>query len=449
MLVRIIPPGVLVALFAAVPLATYAQGTESGPSSSADQPDDMPGMPSSHTPAAETAMPGMTMSMPGMSSDGALGNYPVMRDASGTSWQPDTSEAMGGMHAMSGDWMLMAHVSLFGVYSWQSGSRGGDKLFPAGMLMGMARRDFADGDTLNLRAMLSLDPLMGKSGYPLLLGSGENANGVTPLVDRQHPHDFFTELSGSYGHRLNALGDVFLYAGYPGEPALGPTAFPHRESAMDFPIAPITHHWLDSTHVVFGVVTAGFIHDDWKLEVSQFTGREPDQNRFDFDPARLDSTSARVSFNPDEHWSLQASWGHLNSPEQLEPQINEDRTTASASYTSKIGDGTLAATLAWGLKHESEGTDLNGVLIEAEYRLEQWTVFARTECEQNKELDARGRTRGVGELTLGAIHDWPVAEHWKVGAGALYTFDFVPDAIAPPYSGSPHGVMGFLRLATR
>ena len=34
------------------------------------------------------------------------------------------------------------------------------------MVMGAARRDFADGDTLNLRAMLSPDPLMGKAAIP-------------------------------------------------------------------------------------------------------------------------------------------------------------------------------------------------------------------------------------------------------------------------------------------
>jgi hypothetical protein len=197
------------------------------------------------------------------------------------------------------------------------------------------------------------------------------------------------------------------------------------------------------------VLTAGFVRDNWKLEVSQFTGREPDQNRYDFDPVRLDSTSARASWNPDPHWSLQLSWGHLNSPEELAPQINENRTTASATYVAAIGGGDLAATLAWGLKQESDGTDLNGVLLEAEYQIERWTVFARTEWEQNSELDALGRTRGIGELTLGAIHDRPVSDHFKLGIGALYAFDFVPSAIAPPYADNPHGAMAFVRLATR
>jgi hypothetical protein len=406
-------------------------------------------LPLSAAPAfGEEQMAMGEMNMGNMPSTGILGSYPMTRDASGTSWQPD--DAMhSAIHGMAGDWMLMGHLMLSGVYDAQSGPRGDDKPFIEGMLMGAARRDLANGDTLDLRAMLSPDPLMGKSGYPELLSSGETANGVTPLIDRQHPHDLFMELAGSYSHRLDSDDSVFLYAGYPGEPALGPTAFPHRASAMDIPDAPITHHWLDSTHITFGVLTAGLVHDDWKLEASQFTGREPDQNRYDFDPMRFDSTSVRVSWNPDPHWSLQASWGHLNSPEQLTPQVNENRTTASATYVTKLGEGTLAATLAWGLKQESDGTDLNGILLEGEYQLDPWTVFARTEWEQNSELDALDRTHSVGELTLGAIHDWPIAEHFKAGLGALYAFDFTPSVIVPSYGENPYGFTGFVRLATR
>ncbi len=383
-----------------------------------------------------------------MAATGILGSYPMTRDSSGTSWQPDAS-MHAAFHGTAGDWMLMSHLMLFGVYDTQSGPRGDDKAFVEGMLMGAARRDLSNGDTLNLRLMLSPDPFMGRSGYPLLLAGGETANGVTPLVDRQHPHDLFMELGVSYAHRLDDRSSMFLYAADPGEPALGPPAFMHRVSGMDIPDAPITHHWLDSTHTSFGVLTAGLVHDDWKLEVSQFTGREPDQNRYDFDSVRLDSTAARLSWNPDPHWSLQVSWGHLNSPEELTPPINENRTTASATYVTKLGDGSLATTAAWGLKQESDGIDLNGILLEAEYRLDPWTLFARTEWEQNTELDARGRIRSVGDLTLGAIHDWPVTEHLKVGLGALYAFDFVPSAITPSYGSDPRGFMVFVRLATR
>lgn len=394
-------------------------------------------------------MPGMTMqNMPEMSampSTGILGDYPMTRDASGTSWQPDLASHQG-VHAMADDWMLMGHAMLWGIYDSQSGPRGADKTYFAGMLMGAARRDFSSADTLNLRAMLSPDPLMGPSGYPLLLATGETANGVTPLVDRQHPHDLFMELSATYSHRFTQENSIFLYGGYPGEPALGPTTFMHRASGMDIPDAPITHHWLDSTHITFGVLTGGFVHDDWKFEVSQFTGREPDQDRYDFDTPRFDSTAVRLSWNPDEHWSLQTSWGHLDSPEQLEPSINENRTTASATYVTRFDSGSsFATTLAWGIKQLSNGVNLNGVLLEGEYKpCDPWTLFARAEWEQNNELVPSAAIERVGEITVGAIHDWQVADHLKFGVGALYAFDIVP-SLVPSYGGDPHGVMVFVR----
>ena len=416
-----------------------------------------PGMPA--TNMGGMAMPGMNgmsmpgmnrngMTMPGMTMTGILGPYPMTREASGTSWQPDQAEH-NGLHLMADDWQLMLHATLWGIYDTQSGPRGGDMTFAAGMLMGMARRDFGKDDTLSFRVMLSPDPFMGRAGYLLLLATGETANGVTPLVDRQHPHDLVMELSGTYAHQFDTADSAFLYFGYPGEPALGPPAFMHRASAMDIPQAPITHHWLDSTHITFGVATFGFVHEDWKLEVSQFTGREPDQHRFDFDAARFDSTAARLSFNPDEHWSLQASWGYLKSPEQLDPNVDENRVTASATYITALGEGrSLAATLGWGLKDLSDGHRLNGIFAESEFKpAANWTLFARSEWEQNDEVDARGLSRAVGDLTLGGIRDFPVAEHVKVGVGASFTFDFVPSSLAPGYGSDPHGAMVFTRLS--
>jgi len=406
-----------------------------------DQPKPAAPIPSPPPGHDMSNMPGMEMPMPGV-----LGSYAMSRDASGTSWQPDDAEHHG-LHSMLGDWALMTHATLWGIYDTQSGPRGADKFFAPGMFMISARRDLDAGDTLNFRAMLSPDPLMGKSGYPLLLATGETANGVTPLIDRQHPHDLFMELSGTYSHKLSDSNSAFFYFGYPGEPALGPTAFMHRASSMDIPEAPITHHWMDSTHITFGVATAGFVHDDWKIEVSQFTGREPDQNRYDFDTPRFDSTAVRVTWNPDEHWSLQTSWGHLVSPEQLSPLTNENRTTASATYVTHWGDeSSFAATLGWGLKSESGGANLNGALLEADYKpAEPWTAFARAEWEQNHELAPGGAIHDVSELTLGGIHDWKIAEHVKFGLGASYTFDFVP-SLTPTYGSNPHGILGFARL---
>ena len=411
----------------------------------------MPGMqhgrPAQSAPAngaAQTDLSGTEGGMTMMA--GSLGRYAMMRDASGTAWQPD-STPMEGLHWQSGGWTGMVHGYADLVYDHQGGPRGGAKTFSESMFMVMAQHAAGPG-TLTLRTMLSLDPAMGKDGYPLLLQTGETADGVTPLVDRQHPHDLFMELAGVYSLPVGDTSSAFFYFGYPGEPALGAPTFMHRFSGMDDPAAPITHHWLDSTHITFGVLTAGFVHDDWKLEVSRFTGREPDQFRFNFDPARFDSTSARLSWNPDSHWALQASWGFLKSPEQLAPAQNETRYTASAIYVTPVGeDGSWSAMLAWGRKQLSSGLGLNGFLAETEFKpSDPWTFFARAESVESDEWFASGTVHTAQKVSLGAIHDWRVAEHVKFGIGGLYAFDFVPSAPTPSYGSDPHGAMVFLRL---
>ena len=395
-------------------------------------------------PQSNQDMSGMS-GMSGMASTGLFGTYPMTRDASGTSWQPDAAPHHG-LHAMLGQWMLMGHLRLLGFYDNQSGPRGADGFYLAGMAMGEARRDFGEADTLNLRLMLAPDPFMGKAGYPLLLQTGETANGTTPLVDRQHPHDLFMEMAASFAHRFTQNDSAFVYFGYPGEPALGPPVFMHRASGVDIPDAPLSHHWLDSTHITYGVATAGMVHDDFKLEVSQFSGREPDQHRFDFDTATFDSTAARLSWNPNTCWAFQVSVGWLKSPEQLEPTVNEERYTASAMYVRPLGDGgTWSSMLAFGRKQLSGGTGLNAWLAETEYKPDDiWTVFARAEAVETNELSATNAVQTVGEFSLGAIHDWRVAEHAKFGLGAQYAFDFTP--AVPSYGSDPHGTMVFVRL---
>ena len=379
---------------------------------------------------------------------GALGPYPMARESSGTAWQPDVSEHAGLM-VSHGDWTLMGHGVLNLVTDHQSGRRGDDKLFPAGMAMGMARRPIGNG-TLQFRAMLSPDPLMGKSGYPLLLASGETADGTTRLIDRQHPHDFFMELSGSVSQNVGPKSSVFLYAGLPGAPAFGPPAFMHREAIMDSPEAPITHHWLDSTHISFGVLTAGVVFDTVKLEASRFNGREPDQRRWNIETAPLDSTAVRVSWNATRSLSLQASWADLIDPEQLEPGIDQKRWSASALYAREIAPGwKLAATLAWGRK-SAEGNDDDAFALESSLKHGGWTIFGRGEITENRELidaEEHGPAYRVGKVSLGALRDFRIADHLALGVGGLFAVNFVPDALRPLYGGSnPTGAMGFMRL---
>jgi hypothetical protein len=382
--------------------------------------------------------------------EGALGSYSMTREASGTSWQPDSS-VHAGLFRMEDDWMLMGHALLNGVYDWQQGPRGDTDTFVSGMFMGMATRHF-DSDTLQFRAMLSPEPLMGKSGYPLLLATGETANGTTPLIDRQHPHDLFMELSATYAHALSAADSIFVYAGLPGEPAFGPPAFMHRQSILDSPEAPITHHWLDSTHITYGVVTTGFVHERWKIEVSRFRGREPDEFRYNIETGTLDSTSARVSFNPAPEWALQTSFAHLVSPEQLEPAKDQDRVSVSAIYTHAIGaHAWWSTTLAWGSRRSTGEQSLHAAMIESALQpAEWWTVFARVEREQNNELTGLGPPQVaylVAKTSVGVIRDFRVADHVKIGVGALYALNFVPQTLASLYGGSdPQGAMAFVRL---
>jgi hypothetical protein len=383
----------------------------------------------------------------GMAMTGALGSYPMERESSGTAWQPDTTEH-SGLHVMSGDWSLMGHGVLNLVADHQSGRRGDDKVFASGMLMGTARRPIGNG-TLQFKAMLSPDPLMGKSGYPLLLASGETANGADRLIDRQHPHDFFMELSGSVSQNIGAKSSVFLYAGLPGEPAYGPPAFMHREAILDSPEAPISHHWLDSTHITFGVVTAGLVVDRAKVEISRFNAREPDQHRWNIETGPLDSTSVRVSWNPTRTLALQGSWGHFVDPEQLEPGENQRRWSASALWADEVAPGwKLATTLAWGRK-SAHGHKDDAIAAEASLKHDAWTLFGRGELTENRELIdiEHAPLFRVGKVSAGVVRDFRIADHLTLGAGGLLSVNFVPDGLAPLYDGNnPTGAMGFLRL---
>ncbi len=386
---------------------------------------------------------------------GLLGPYGMGREGSGTSWQPDNSPHQG-IHAQYGEWMTMWHALFNGVYDNQGGPRGDSKSFVSGMAMAMAERQ-ADASTFGLQAMVSPDPFMGPNGYPLLLATGETADGRTPLVDRQHPHDLFMELAATYSYQFAKTSSLYLYAGLPGDPALGPSAFMHRTSSLDNPEAPITHHWLDSTHISYGVITGGVVLDTVKLEGSTFRGREPDQFRYDIEAPRLDSYSARASWNPTSELSMQVSWGHITSPEQLAPMVDENRVTASLSYTKLFNGGDIwATTLAWGRKRNLPGNTLDGYLAESELIFKNGiTLFARAERLGNDELLERGEIVSgfmppqpifnVGKVTAGGIYDFIRSQNVKVGLGALVSRYGIPEALKPEY-GDPTSVMVFARL---
>jgi hypothetical protein len=379
---------------------------------------------------------------------GALGSYALTREASGTSWRPEAAPHQMLMTS-AGDWMLMGHATLDMVYTSQGGPRGDDKAFLAGMVMGAAQRRFDSGDVLQFRGAVSPDPLMGKRGYPLLLAAGETADGVNTLVDRQHPHDFVMELSASYSHRLGNGQSVFVYGGLPGEPAFGPPAFMHRPASEVNPEAPITHHWMDSTHITFGVLTAGYVNGDVKIEASRFRGREPDQDRYDIETGSLDSTAVRLSWNPGPNWALQASWADVTSPEQLEPNVDITKWSASALYTQAIGDGSLSLTGAVARKETSENVTLDAWLGEAAWKLDPaWTIFSRVEAIETDELGLihHGPVENVARATLGVSRDFQLNDTVTMVLGASATKNWTSDALAPLYDGDPTGVLGFVRF---
>ena len=399
-------------------------------------------------------MSSMGMAMDDHAMPGAYGPYPMTREASGTSWQPDAARH-SGLHVMRGEWMLMFHGYADAVLDDQRGPRGDQQVMSDNMAMGMARRPLGPG-TLGLRAMLSLEPAtIGRDGYPLLLQTGETADGVTPLIDRQHPHDLFMELAGSWSVTSGSYS-AFVYAGLPGEPALGPPAFMHRFSGSNLPAAPISHHWLDSSHVTFGVLTAGVVAGGAKLEASAFRGREPDQNRWDIEAPKLDSHSFRLSVNPTEHWALQVSQGRLTSPEQLEPDVDQDRWTASALVDGGWGaSGHWEGMLAWGQDRNRPGHTTNAYTVEGALAFdEQHTLFARVEQVDKDELfvapdPLAGRVFAVGEVTAGYRFDFARADHASLGVGAAGTLSRIPSELVSAYGSHPAGVLVFLRAAVR
>ncbi|MBS1664589.1 MAG: hypothetical protein JST68_26325 [Bacteroidetes bacterium] len=357
-------------------------------------------------------------------------NLPMARNGSGTAWSPDASPMYGYMVHASG-WMFMFHGDVFPRFNKQDvfnkGFRGGQKWDAPDMLMAMGQRKVGMGGLFHFNVMLSSDAVVtGKSGYPLLFQTGESANG-RPLVDRQHPHDLFSELSVSYSQALSKKADVFVYLGYPGEPALGPVTFMHRVSGMFMPDAPIGHHWEDATHITFGVATLGVRYGRFKLEGSSFTGREPDEERYGFDKMRFDSWSGRLSFNPSANWALQVSHGFINSPEELRPSEDVHRTTASATYVNEWRRGSyFAATALWGMNKIAGEEGSNAALLEATLREGRWAFYGRFEWVQKSveelNLDAAvygdaGRQFGLNTGTLGLGYDLFQLGHLVVAGG--------------------------------
>jgi len=394
-----------------------------------------------------------------------MGDMPAIDHAAGhdhmammkadADWQPSsgTSRAPGntpmhGLHLAAGDWMVMVHGYGWASYTHQGGPRGESKTFVQSMAMIEASRPLDGNKALVLRSMLSLDPLMGDRGYPNLFATGETAGGVA-LVDRQHPHDLFMEMSARLNVDIGNDMQFFLYGGLPGEPALGPSAFMHRASARFDPDAPITHHWFDSTHITFGVITAGIGNPHWQFEASAFNGREPDEDRWDIEKPRLNSWSVRASWTPTPYWAAQISYGRLHRPELLHPGEDEGRLTASISYSK----GPLAATAGWSRKNRMPGRSLNGWFAEANYNIAgPHNIFGRYERVTNDELfgedsSLHDQPFTIDKLSLGYAWQLPLGGEWHLALGGMGSLYGKPDRLNAYYGAHPRSFVLFAKLS--
>ena len=427
------------------------------PGSPAHQMENMPGMGSGTMNMGPLmVMSGNDMSIRVGASDTNVMSMGAM--GSGTSWQPATTPQYM-IHKESGDWLLMFHYNAVVGVNSQGGPRGVTKFESANWFMPMAFRKVGLG-TLQLRGMFSFEPFtFPPGGSPLLFQTGETYKGQ-PLIDRQHPHDLFMELSAQYTLPLGERGTWFTYFGYPGEPALGPVAFMHRASAAENSSAPLSHHLQDSSHISFGVFSSGVTYRWFKLEGSIFNGREPDENRYNFEAHRWNSRSARLSFAPNSNWSMQVSHGFLRNPEALE-EGDVRRTTASISYNRPFERGNWATSIIWGRNHENHGGELfnlNGYVAESTVNfLDKNYAYTRLELVDKNALlrDADRALLGftdhhpsfrIGAFTFGWARDIWTTSKLSLAVGSDVTFYSKPAILDPIYGNSPVSWKAYMRF---
>lgn len=389
------------------------------------------------------------------------------RDATGTAWLPEATP-MYGVHRPWRSWDVRLDGVVFVQALYEPGDRhrtGGASTRQGGSNnwgMAMARRDLGGG-RVAVRTMFSAEPwTVPGCGSLSYLATGEVCDGDT-IHDRQQPHDLFMELAVDYARPLHGPWRWQVYAGLAGEPALGPPGYPHRVSATANPIGPVTHHWLDSTHVAFGVVTVGMSNQRWKAELSAFNGRAPDEGRVALDLGALDSVAGRISFLPTDRLALQVSAARLRDASTDFPVRSDPatRVTASAIYHVPLGPrGIWATTLAYGANHAREivsGTVLEtttaAALLETSVTVsDRYTLFGRGElggmpAHHLHALEYSRSVFAIGKLQVGYVRHWRATKGWVPGIGGTVALSLLPPELAPRYSGRvARGVGVFLSL---
>ena len=392
----------------------------------------------------DTSMSGMQMPMEAHETS----ELPSPHAGSGTGWQPASVPEPEWM-VMRGGWELMAHGTIFADYNHQGGPRGEGKAESGNVGMLMEQHGLGGG-TILLRQMFSAESLTSPHpGFPELFQTGETYHGE-PLVDHQHPHNVFAELSALYMLPLSEKVSWELYGGPSAEPALGPVTYIHRTSASELPLAPLSHHLQDSTHTSFGVVTTGFTIDRVKLEASAFNGREPNEERWSIQLAALDSYSGRVSVAPTRDWTAQYSIGRLEHPEALEPG-SQWRQTASVEYDHPLARGNWATSLVWGRVHRlSNGVNLNGYGLESTLNfLQRDYAFTRLELVDKDELFPQAAVHPayrIGAYTFGGERDLVHKSAYQLGLGADVTVYSKPAVLDAAYGNYPVSFQIFLRV---
>ena len=378
------------------------------------------------------------------------------KEASGTAWLPQVTP-MYGVHRPWRGWdVRLAGVAFVqALYEPRDRHRtGGSSTHQTGSVnwgMVMARRS-AGGGRFGIRTMVSAEPwTVAGCGALSFLATGEVCDGDT-IHDRQQQHDLVMELAVDYDRRLRGAWRWQIYAGLAGEPAIGPPGYPHRASAIANPIGPVTHHWLDSTHVIFGVVTVGVHNQRWKVETSIFNGREPDESRVDLDLGAFDSVAARLSFLASKRLALQVSAARLRDAWSDFPFPDQDpatRATASAVYHMPFGiNGIWATTLAFGTNHAR--TAVSGGILDATTAAallessvtfsDRHTVFGRGEVGgmPAHHLHAHEYSTSVfaiGKAQLGYVRQLSTVKGMRPGIGGTVSVSFLPVELAPRYSG--------------
>lgn len=398
--------------------------------------------------------------MPGMTMEPATFVEAIeAHTTSGTSAEPISTPAPMFMTSR-GWWTLMLHGVAFLSDVQQGGARGFDKFFSTNWIMPMAQHDLGPGK-LTLRTMLSLEPAtVTARRYPELFQQGETAFG-RPINDGQHPHDFVMELAALYDLRVGEQGLLSFYAAPVGDPAMGPTAYPHRASASENPMATLGHHLEDSTHIANDVVTMGLTYKIARLEASGFHGREPDEFRWDIDSGKIDSWSSRLTISPAMNWSFQYSLAHLTSPEALHPDEDVQRMTASLMYNRPLAHGNWASTLIWGRNRTLPASEkFNGYLLESTLQRGRNAAWGRVEnVDRSTELllGDNPEPPGFAEHFLGRVQaytagydrSFKLIPYLDTALGGQLTVYSHPAALTPLYGAHPVGGMVFLRIRPR